>query len=240
MDRRGYLLLGVTALCGGLTSGWREIEPSGVVGGARTTTGLLSLASLDGRTDPYFDADPAQFSGDSDTTTATFESGGGFTMVLATHDGDGEFTVTSTEPGESPTTLVDVSGPGTYLTGVPAATLTYDLEITASGPWALTLAQPDSPADEIREPPAEAGGTGSAIVGPLDTRKGALVSAVHDGDSEFTVRLGLEAGTGVFRPETMFEETGPVDADARTATAGVVWVVVDATGSWTLTFETER
>lgn len=237
MDRRGYLLLGVAALCGGLTSGWREIEPSGdIVGRTRTAAGLLSLVQLEDRSDPYFDSARATFSEDGDATVE-FDSRGGFTMVLATHEGDGPFTVAGGESGGDPATFVEASGSGTFLTGVVMAETSYEIDVGASGAWELTLAQPDSPAEEIREPPARATGTGNAIVGPLDTRRGSLIRAVHEGDGEFAVRLFLEAGTGVFEPETLFEATGSVDSESHTATAGVVWIVVEATGSWTVEFQ---
>lgn len=237
MDRRGFLLFGAVALCGGLTSGWREIEPSSdVVGRTRTAAGLLSLVQLGDRDNPYLDPSPGTFSG-TGAGAAEFDSDGGFTMVLATHDGEGPFTVTASEPGGEPVTLVEATGAGTVLTGIPMAATTYDLDIEADREWELTLAQPDTPAEEIREPPARATGTGNAVVGPLDTRNDPLVSAVHEGDGEFSVRLLLEAGTGVFDPETLIDGTGRVDSEARTATAGVVWAVVEATGSWTVEFE---
>jgi len=236
MDRRGYLLFGAAAVCGALTNGFPEIEPStAVVGGTREAAGLLSLAELGER--EYFDDDLATLSG-TGVETVEFDSDGGFTMLLANHDGDGQYSITARESdGGDSTLLLDAPESGMRLAGVPMAVAPYVLDVTASGAWDLTLAQPESPAEEIREPPAQAVGSGDAIVGPLDTSDGALVSARHEGDGPFSVSLALEASTGVFAPDTLFDVTGSLDDEAITTVAGVAWVVVRATGSWTLAFD---
>jgi hypothetical protein len=236
MDRRGYLLFGAAAVCGALTSGFPEIEPStAVVGGTREASGLLSLVDLGDH--EYFDDDLARFSG-TEGGTMEFDSDGGFTMLLANHDGDGQYSITARENGGADSaTVLDAPGPGTHLAGAPMAVAPYTLDVTASGAWDLTLAQPESPAAEIREPPARAVGSGDAIVGPLDTSDGTLVSASHEGEGPFTVSLALEAGTGVFPPETLFDVAGSLEDEARTTVAGVAWIAVRATGSWTLAFD---
>ena len=94
MDRRGYLLFGAAVVCAGLTSGFREFEVSGLVGRTRDTSGLLSIVELDDHERPYFDADPATFSGTGDGSVE-FGSDSGFTMVLARHEGDGPFSLTA-------------------------------------------------------------------------------------------------------------------------------------------------
>jgi hypothetical protein len=237
MDRRGYLLFGAAAVCAGLTSGFREFEVSGLVGRTRDTSGLLSIVELDDRVRPYFDADPATFSGTGDRSVE-FGSDGGFTMVLASHESTGGFSVTAEDSmGGEPETIIETAGSGASLTGVGMATTSYTLSVAGSGGWELTLAQPRSPAEAVREPPARATGTGEAIVGPLDTTDGALVRAVHEGDGPFAASLFLEASTGVFDPDVLFETTGPVDDAVSTAVAGVAWVVVRTAGSWTLEFE---
>jgi len=235
MERRGVLLLGAAAVFAGLTSGFREVEVSGPVGGTRDAAGLLSMAELDDRERPYFDDDPATVSGTGDRSVA-FDSDGGFTMALASHDGPFTVTAAQTE-GDEPETIVDAPESGTSLVGVGMAATSYTLAVSGSDSWNLTLAQPRSPADEVREPPARAVGTGDAIIGPLDTTDGALVRAVHEGEGPFAATLFLEAGTGVFDPDTLFETAGPVDETATTAVAGVGWVVVRTPGSWTLEFE---
>jgi len=233
MDRRGYLLVGAAALCAGLTSGFKEFEPTGVVGGTRDAAGLLSLASLDDRERPYFDDDPTTVSG-SGNQSVEFDSGGGFTIVLAEHDGEGLFSLTAAESGGSPAMILEWSGPETSVRGVPMAATEYTFDVAASGDWNLTVAQPRSPAGEVRLPPARAVGTGDAIVGPLDTTDGGLVSIDHEGDGSLTVTLFLEAGTGVFEPETLFEATGPLEDEAPTSVAGVAWIAIHTDGSWTL------
>jgi len=237
MERRGILLLGAAAVCTGLTSGFREVEVSGLVGGTRDAAGLLSMAELGDREQPYFDDDPATFTGTGDRSVG-FDSDGGFTVALASHEGDGPFTVAATQAeGGEPETVIDESGSGTFMVGAGMAATAYTLAVSGDGGWELTLTQPRTPADEVREPPARAVGAGDAIIGPLDTTDGALVRAVHEGDGPFAATLFLEAGTGVFDPDTLFETAGPVDDTVSTAVAGVGWVVVRTAGSWTLEFE---
>lgn len=237
MERRGILLLGAAAVCTGLTSGFREVEVSGLVGETRDTAGLLSMADLGDRAQPYFDDDAATFSGTGDRSVE-FDSDGGFTMALASHEGDGPFSVTAAQTaGGEPETVIDAPGSGRSVAGAGMAATAYTLAVSGSGSWELTLAQPRAPADEIREPPARAVGAGDAIIGPLDTTDGALVRAVSEDDGPFAATLFLEAGTGVFDPDTLFETAGPVDDTVSTAVAGVGWVAVRTPGSWTLEFE---
>ena len=236
MDRRGYLLFGAAAMYAGLTSGFREFEPSGPIGRTQDASGLLSIADLGDRERPYFDDDPVTASGTGDDSMA-FDSDGGFTMVSADHDGEGGLSITASETGSSDPVTVVEGVPGTELQGMAMTAATYTVDVAADGDWSLTLAQPRSPAEEIREPPARAVGTGDAIVGPLDTTNGALVSAEHDGDGPFSVTLFLEAGTGVFDPETLFETAGEFEESAQTSVAGVAWAVVRTAGSWTLSFD---
>jgi hypothetical protein len=240
MDRRGYLLFGAAVVCAGLTSGFREFEVSGLVGRTRDTSGLLSIVELDDRERPYFDADPATFSGTGDRSVE-FGSDGGFTMVLASHEGDGPFSLTAGgNRGSEPETIIETAGPGASLTGVGMAATSYTLAVTGSSSWELTLAQPSSPAEEVREPPARAAGTGEAIVGPVDTTDGARVRTIHEGDGPFAASLFLEASTGVFDPDVLFETTGPIDDAASTSVAGVAWAVVRTAGSWALEFDVPR
>jgi hypothetical protein len=229
MDRRGFLLLGAAGVSAGVSSWYPPIEPSGgVVGRTSDASGLLSLAELDEREEPYFDPDPTTVTGTGDDTVE-FESQGGFTMVQAV--ADGEFRITTADrrltAGES----------GRIVTGYPMTAATHTLSISASAEWELTLAQPQSPTEEIREPPARAVGSGDVIVGPLDTSEDTVVSADHEGAGAFEVSLALEASPGVFDPETLFETTGTVEEEATTRMAGVAWVVVTASDSWTLDFE---
>lgn len=229
MDRRGFLLLGAAGVSAGVSSWYPPIEPSGgVVGRTTDASGLLSLPELDDRDEPYFDPEPTSVTGSGDDTVE-FDSRGGFTMVQAV--ADGEFTVSAGDrrltAGES----------GQLLAGYPMTATTHTVSVSASDEWELTLAQPQAPTEEIREPPARAVGSGDVIVGPLDTSEDTLVSANYEGTGEFEVSLALADSTGVFDPETLFETTGSLEAQAATRLAGVAWVVVTASGPWTLNFE---
>lgn len=229
MDRRGFLLLGAAGVSAGVSSWYPPIEASGgVVGRTTDASGLLSLTELDERDDPYFDPNPTTVSGTGDDTVE-FDSRGGFTMVQAV--ANGEVTVST---GDRRLTADRSSQ---LLTGYPMTATTHTVSVSASDEWELTLAQPQAPTEEIRAPPARAVGNGDVIVGPLDTSEDTLVSADHEGTGAFEVSLALEDSPGVFDPETLFETTGAVEEQAATRLAGVAWVVVTASDSWTLTFE---
>jgi hypothetical protein len=239
MERRGYLLLGATVVCGALTSGFRELD---VDAGQRAlgseVAELRSIAALADRENPYFDDDPTTLTGDSLGRTAELTSEGGFTALIGTHNGSDEFVVEAGTAGPARSrTVLQGTGPGTYVTGLAMAATDYRVDVAADGPWDLTLARPRAPGDEIRRLPASATGTGDAVVGPIDTREETLVRGTHAGDGQFTVELVLEASTGLFAPDTLFDGTGDIEAESRTGVAGVAWAVVTAAGSWTVSFD---
>ncbi len=229
MDRRGFLLLCAAGVSAGVSSWYPPIESSGgVVGRTTDASGLLSLTELDGREPPYFDPDPTTVTG-TGADSIEFDSRGGFTMMQAV--ADGQFSVSTGDRRRT----ADESG--RLLAGHPMAATTHTVSVSASDTWELTLAQPQTPVEELREPPARAVGSGDVIVGPLDTSEDTVVSADHDGAGEFAVTLTLEDSPGVFDPETLFETTGAGEEQVSVRMAGVAWVVVTASGSWTLNFE---
>jgi len=239
MERRGYLLLGAAAVCGALTSGFRELDvDASRRGPGAAVAQLRSITDFADRENPYFDDDPTTLAGDSLGRTAELSSAGGFTTLVGTHDGAGEFVVEAGAAGSVGSRVVlQGTGAGTYVTGLPLAAADYRVDVAADGPWDLTLARPRSPGDEIRRPPASATGTGDAVVGPIDTSEETLVRGSHEGEGQFIVELVLEANTGLFAPETLFDGTGAIEEESGTRVAGVAWAVVTATGPWTVSFD---
>jgi hypothetical protein len=239
MERRGYLLLGAAVGCGALTTGFRELD----IDASQRTPGaavarLRSITDFADRENPYFDDDPTTLSGESLGRTAELSSAGGFTALVGTHDGAGEFVVEADTAGSVGSQVVlQGTGAGTYVTGLPLAAADYRVDVAADGPWDLTIARPRSPEAELSRPPASAMGTGDAVVGPIDTLEQTLVRGTHQGEGQFTVELVLEASTGLFAPDTLFDDTGAIEAESDTGVAGVAWAVVTATGSWTIAFE---
>lgn len=231
MDRRAFLLLGAAGVSGVVSSWFPPLEPSGdILGRTSDTSGLLALSMLDDRADPYFDPNHTTMDGVGNGTVE-YSSAGGFTMIRGQHDGSGEFAVSAA--GRRFT----ADGSGQLLAGYPMTAGTQTLEVTASGEWDLTLAQPSAPTDEVREPPARAAGTGDVIVGPVDTTGDTTVTIDHEGDGTISVSLALERSPGVFDPERLVESTTADNTEVTTRMAGTAWVVVAAAGSWTLTFE---
>lgn len=229
MDRRGFLLFGAAGVSAGVSSWFPPIEATTeVVGQTSEASGLLSLAALGDREPSYFDPESITATGTGDETFQ-FESRGGFTMVQA--DGTEEVALSVDER------TVETHDEAEFVAGYPLARATYTVSVRASGDWELTLAQPQSQQEAVRESPARAVGSGDVIVGPLDTSTDTLISAQHNGDGPFTVSLGLESSTGVFGPETLFDTTGAVEESVETGMAGVAWIVVSARDSWMLTFE---
>lgn len=230
MDRRAFLLFGAAGVSAGVSSWYPPIEASSdVVGRTREASGLLSLPDLGDRDPPYFDSDRATVTGSGDDSFE-YSSAGGFTMVRGRHEAGSAFSVTA---GGREFTADDS---GQIMAGYPMTATTHTISVTAESDWQLTLARPQAPAGEIREPPARAVGNGDVIVGPLDTTEQTLVQATHEGDGPFEVSLALESSPGVFDPETLFETTGSLDGEVVTRMAGTAWVVVVARGSWTLNF----
>lgn len=238
MDRRGYLLVCFVAVSGALTSGFRELDVDASAPASATEAAeLYSIAALGDRDDPYFDGDPRTFSGDGQRRVTEVSIEGGFAVLVGTHEGDGAFAVETGGTGSGVSEAVVGDGPGTYVAGMAMASADYRMDVTADGPWTLTLARPRAPNDEVRRPPATAAGTGDAVVGPIDTTGDILVSGTHQGDGQFTAELVLEGSTGLFVPDMLFDGTGEIEAKSRTVVAGTAWAVVTATGSWRLAFD---
>ena len=194
-------------------------------------TELLSIRDVDDR----FDASHETFEGEGQTVLDDLALGGAFTAWLFEHDGESNFALELEGPTEA--LLVNDIGAVAGATGLGVAGGEYVVDVTADGAWSLTAAQPLAPAAEIRTPPVEASGEGADVVGPVEIDATVTVSGTHDGESNFAVQAYNEDASDRLSGELIFNEIGPFEGETRADPTGVVWVVVEADGAWTLDIE---
>ncbi|UHQ99046.1 polysaccharide deacetylase (plasmid) [Natrinema zhouii] len=171
------------------------------------------------------------FEGSESGNTATFDLDEGILVANVSHDG-GEIAVDVTKPdgiGRNEN-LLTTSGNATGESIMAVDDDAYRLEIDADSAWSIDLSQPAVDADELRDLPFEATGTGSAFVGPLWTQGGVRVVATHDGDGTFVVD-GYDADGS---REILVHRTGEFDNSRSYKAGGPVWLNVEADGDWTL------
>ena len=194
-------------------------------------TELLSIREAD----DYFDNGGETFEGEGQTVLDDITLGGAFTTWLFEHGGESNFALELEGPTEA--LLVNDIGAVAGATGLGVAGGEYVVDVTADGAWSLTAAQPLAPAAEIRTPPVEASGEGPDVVGPVEIDATVTVSGTHDGESNFAVQAYDEDASDRLSGELIFNEIGAFEGETRADPTGVVWVVVEADGAWTLDIE---
>jgi len=202
---------------------------------------LLNFQALTDVDPQYYDGGAATFDADSDAVTDTFSTSGTLTMIRFVHEGESNFIV-ETDP-------VDVSGVDEgrpiinqigSLEGAiawPARPGEWRLDVKADGPWDLTVAEPLPPAEEIRTVPVGARGTGPAVVGPVELAGSTVLSATHDGEENFIVRVFPDDATDRQDGVVAINEIGSYDGETIVDVPETIyWIDVDADGDWTLEF----
>ena len=183
----------------------------------------------------YFDNGGETFEGEGQTVLDDLTLGGAFTAWLFEHDGESNFALELEGPTEA--LLVNDIGAVSGATGGGVSGGEYVVDVTADGAWSLTAAQPLAPAAEIRTPPVSAAGEGPDVVGPVEIDATVTVSGTHDGESNFAVQAYDEDANDRLSGELIFNEIGEFEGETRADPTGVVWVVVEADGAWTLDIE---
>jgi hypothetical protein len=194
-----------------------------------SSTGDGDPESADGDyfAEAYGEFDPAEFSGDGDGVVDLPE-GVVEALVTATHDGDANFAVSALDEGNQSTGDLLVNTIGSY-TGTTALGMTdiggdpVRLEVTADGPWTITLG-PLAGAPALAE-----AGEGDAVF--RYEGDAATWNVTHDGDANFVVSYYTDAD---FEMPLLINEIGAYDGSVA-ATSGPGLVVVTADGAWTIT-----
>lgn len=174
---------------------------------------------------PSFAAE--EFSGEGDGVIALPE-GASQAMVTATHDGDANFSISALDDGNQATGDLLVNTIGDY-TGTTALGMidiggtAVTLQVTADGPWTVTLA-PLADAPALAE-----SGEGDAVF--KYEGDAATWNVTHDGEANFVVSYYTAAD---FEMPLLINEIGPYDGSVA-AVDGPGLVVVNADGAWTLT-----
>jgi len=210
-----------------------EPTPVGVNPDARTH--LPSITTVD----HYYDEGRTPLSGTGQSVTEPFEFEGGLMVLDYEHSGDSNFQV---EIYDSDGERVDIpvnkigSVDGTTAVALPAGE--YSLDVNADDDWEIVIAQPLAPEEDIHAPPAASNGSEPTVVGPIRLEGSIVVTASHDGESNFQVFFYNEDANSDFERTTVFNEIGTIeDAQTRESHTGVAWVVVEADGDWELEFE---
>ncbi|MEN1974523.1 TM2 domain-containing protein [Cellulomonas sp. P4] len=168
---------------------------------------------------------PVQQSGTGDASI-TLPDGVFYGAVQVTYDGPGDFRLSVVDvDGSEAELLVEITGPyaGTLPLGLTAATEPEALQVTAGGPWSLTI----SPVGQSAALPASGHGDGVFLYdGP-----GGDVALSHAGTSGFLVfeQAGEQYATALLADQVgAWSGTAPLSA-------GPSVVVVLADGDWTAT-----
>lgn len=157
------------------------------------------------------EADLEQTDGDDDYTLAIFE-------IVSYDDEIDEVTGAS---------LVDTEG-GEYL-----------LDISTEGEWAVHVAQPRAPDEEVRIPPVSVEGENSTVVGPVEADDGMTVSGEHHDEEEgysFEVTVFQEDGEDILSSDYAFIEDAGFQGESRVDVDGVTWASINTRGEWSLEF----
>ena len=173
-----------------------------------------------------FAAVPASGTGDSLVDLPAGASGG---IVTATHSGSSNFSITVLDASNASTgeLLVNTIGgySGTTAWGLNAFGEGVKLQITADGPWTLTIA-PFSAAG-----PVAPAGTGDAVM--LYDDGAASLTATHSGTSNFVVYQETEEA---FNMGLLVNEIGAYSGTVPLS-AGPSILTVTADGAWTLAIQ---
>lgn len=198
-------------------------------------TTLQSIREVDDRYDPA----RQKFSASGDTVTDSFTLDGGAMVLVYEHSGDSNFIVEviDEETGKTVDVPINEIGEASGAAAIPNDGGDYRLDITADGEWSVEVAVPIPEEDDIERLPVEASGSGSDVLGPVELGDRTIVSATHDGESNFVVRVLDELAVDSLGSDILVNEVGEYDGESTTQYDGVVWVVVQADGNWTLEME---
>lgn len=178
----------------------------------------------------------ARFSGSGSKVTAAFTVDGPLALLDMTHGGRGNFIVwiLDARSGEMVELPANVIGKydGSRYASLAFGSGRYVLEVTADGPWSVTVRDP--PTGGARSTPADLGGKGDAALPPVRLDAGLVrVAASHSGSGNFIVWLYDEDGYAV---DLLVNEIGRWNGEGAVGipASGRYYFDVQADGGWSL------
>ncbi len=193
----------------------------------------------------------AEYEGEGNQETEQFIVSKGVMIMMANHEGDGEFrvTITSDEGDMEPS----IDSVGTYFGNLMFTVIRgntdgmtsggHTIKVDADGPWRIQLFQDFPTNGQI--PTIQFGGVGDGGGGWMELEEGEYtIRASHDGESHF--RVMLHEGSGA--PEVLvIDEDGPFgetisiivseDPSVSNIAPGIYGIGVRADGIWSLIIE---
>lgn len=178
--------------------------------------------------------------GTGPTVTDEFSLASVATAVIFSHDGESNFAIHwLDDDGDTVELVVNEIGAieGARVMGTPEHG-DYRFDIEADGAWELTVLQPFAPPEHEYGLPADAAGTGHDVVGVVALEGDQVISATHDGESNFIVHLIDEESSGGFDDtELVINEIGEFDGETHSTFEGYAFVGIQADGDWTIEIE---
>lgn len=189
--------------------------------------------------------------GEGSQETEQFIVSKGVMILMANHEGEGDFKVTIAGDEEHMEPVIDVTGPYfgnllfTAFRGNTQGMVTggHTIQVDTDGPWRIQLFQ-DFPSTG-QDPTIQFGGVGDGGGGWMQLEEGDYtIRAAHDGESHFKVNFHEANGA----PETLIiDEDGPFDETLylrvskepsnSSVLPGVYGIGVRADGIWSLIIE---
>ncbi|QSW99046.1 hypothetical protein [Haloterrigena alkaliphila] len=257
MDRRQYLVLvGSAATASRTVSAANDHSSNESDGGDESVHDiaddeLYQISNLDELAALPFDPNvAAEFTGEGSRVTDEFELEHGLMMfVYESEVGDYEGLEADLEQTDGDYSvgwvIFDILfGEDTeVVTGGSVETVergAYLLDVSSPGEWAISVAQPQSPEEEVRSLPVSVTGEHSTIVGPFEANNGVTLAGEHrdpDSDSTFDVLVFEEDSGDLFGMDYAFMEESGFEGEARADIDGVSWAHVQTRGEWSLEFE---
>lgn len=199
---------------------------------------IPSIRDTLGGSAPLWDESTVTFSGSGSEVTSEFSLGGALTVFAFEFEDGGMDNYQLQLAGDADELLVNELDPFTGAAAVPLESGDYRLDVNAPADWEIHVGQPFPPEEEIRTLPVSASGEGPDVIGPLEVEDDMVVSASHDGESNFIVTAYDEDDTGNFSGELIINEIGSGDWETIVDYPGILWIDVTADGVWSLEFET--
>ncbi|MDL5361325.1 hypothetical protein [Halalkalicoccus sp. NIPERK01] len=242
MQRRKFLLasgLATTTVLAGCTGADDDGDNGGSNGGGSgdgnddtdsENGGDENGSGQDGGNEP----DPIELSGSGADVSDEFDLEGGFVIVEATHTGgDSNFQIELVDDnGDMAALFVNEIGEFDGKAGASPEAGSYVLDINADGDWEITLRQPrPTEGDSL---PVEESGDSPSVIGPYEFDGRVKATGSYDGQRNFIVEV-YPVDPGYH--ELVFNEIDSFEGSNTFSMNGLGFVVVQASGSWTLEME---
>lgn len=208
-------------------------------GGSTQTTQTPTPTTTEPTPTPVTSPEPQEFSGSGATVTDRFQLQGGFFVAVYQHTGgSSNFQVELKDPsGEERDRLIanEIGATeGVYGEGISEGE--YIMDITADGDWIVDVRQPRVARGGGEDIPLELSGDASDHYVAVNVNGIARVRATHEGRGNFVVESFTRRGERHL-DSLVFNEIGDFEGETTLDYDGTTWIVIQADGPWTLTFE---